>query len=130
MKFLDADKYKITYIILQKKDNISKLEYMFNVNSWMEQSFAACYQGLCEFSNQAIQYFLHQSMLSPTNAVVMEETSSFMFKVTQETPSEKKKLERVITLKGMQVYYMVAIILIRVIYSYNTKLLSSLMECS
>ena len=40
MKCLDAYKYKIKNIILQKKDNMSKLEYMLKVNNWMEPSFA------------------------------------------------------------------------------------------
>ena len=48
---------------------------------------------LCEFhySNQEIHYFIHQGMPSPNNSVVMEETNSSVFKVTQETPSAKEK---------------------------------------
>ena len=58
-----------------EKYNMSKFEYMLNVNNWMEKSFAQSYQILCEFhySKHAIKYFVHQGMLSPNNSVVMEE---------------------------------------------------------
>ena len=82
---------------------------MLNVNNWMDQSFAQSYQMLCGFNynNQAIHYFVHQGMPSPNNSVVMEETKSSIFKVTQETRSDKEKHARRIKLKDTQVYYMV-----------------------
>ena len=107
------------------------MEYMLNVNNLREQSFAQSCQILCGFhySNQAIQYFVHQGMPSPNNSVVMDETNSSVFKATQETPLEKEKIVRMITWKDILVYYMVQIILLHVIYCYHTKLLSFLMDC-
>ena len=69
---------------------------MLNINNWVDQSFAQSYQILCTFhySNQAIHYFVHQGIPSPNNSVVMEETKSSVFKVTQETPSDKEKILR------------------------------------
>ena len=55
LKTLALDKYKITNILLQKNDDMSKLEYMLNMNNWMDKSFA------------------HQGMPSPNDFVVMEE---------------------------------------------------------
>ena len=42
-------------------------------------------------------------MPSPNNSVVMEETTSSVFKITHETPSENEKLVRTITSKGIQI---------------------------
>ena len=110
---------------------MSKLEYMLNVNNWMDQYFVRSYQILCElhYSNQAIHYFIHQGMLSPNDSVVMEEINSSVFNITQETPSNKEKIVRTITLKDTLVYYMVQIISLHLIYCYHIRLLSSLMDC-
>ena len=62
----------------------------------MEQYSAQSYQILCEFHyrNQEIQHFVHQGMPSPNNSVMMEETNSFVLKVTQETPLGKEKISK------------------------------------